>query len=84
MELLFFYQDGCAPCDEVKPRVEAFAERHGINLIRIDARRDVQGAVQHYGVRATPTAVLIGPDGVTLGRLFGRLINERTLEKLIS
>lgn len=84
MELLFFYRDGCAPCDEVKPRVEAFAERHGINLIRIDARRDVQGAVQHYGVRAAPTVVLVGPDGAMLGRLFGLLINERTLEKLIS
>lgn len=58
--LLVFVKSGCAPCEALLPSVAAWQRRSDALTVAVvgDDRLDA-----HYGIRATPSAVVIGADG---------------------
>ena len=69
--LLQFTTELCAPCAQLKPRLEQIA------LYRSDVEHVVVDAVEHLdlannlSVRSTPTTFIIGPDGEIRARIHG-------------
>ena len=69
--LLQFTTEMCAPCAQLKPRLEQIA------LYRSDVEHVVVDAVEHLdlannlSVRTTPTTFVIGPDGDIRARIHG-------------
>ena len=69
--LLQFTTELCAPCAQLKPRLEQIA------LYRSDVEHRVVDAVEHLdlannlSVRSTPTTFVIGPDGDIRARIHG-------------
>ena len=69
--LLQFTTELCAPCAQLKPRLEQIA------LYRSDVEHVVVDAVEHLdlannlSVRTTPTTFIIGPDGDIRARIHG-------------
>lgn len=77
---LDFYQESCAPCRVLEPRLEHVAQEYGdrIPIYRVDLERDMAVA-ERFGVMSIPT-VLIFRDGREVDRLDG-LITERDLRE---
>jgi thiol-disulfide isomerase/thioredoxin len=69
--LLQFTTELCAPCAQLKPRLEQIA------LYRSDVEHVVVDAVEHLdlannlSVRSTPTTFIIGPEGEIRARIHG-------------
>jgi thiol-disulfide isomerase/thioredoxin len=69
--LLQFTTELCAPCAQLKPRLEQIA------LYRSDVEHVVVDAVEHLdlannlSVRSTPTTFIIGPEGKIRARIHG-------------
>ena len=69
--LLQFTTELCAPCAQLKPRLEQIA------LFRSDVEHRVVDAVEHLdlannlSVRSTPTTFIIDPDGQIRARIHG-------------
>ena len=69
--LLQFTTELCAPCAQLKPRLEQIA------LYRSDVEHRVVDAVEHLDLannlsgRSTPTTFVIGPDGDIRARIHG-------------
>jgi thiol-disulfide isomerase/thioredoxin len=69
--LLQFTTELCAPCAQLKPRLEKIA------LFRSDVAHVVVDAVEHLdlannlSVRSTPTTFIVDPDGHILARIHG-------------
>lgn len=57
VQLYFFTNDGCAPCRQVEPAIEALA-RDGFPVMTIKVSEQPQWA-RHFRVTATPTVVLV-------------------------
>lgn len=80
--MLDFFQDACAPCQVLEPRLEDFARRHRgeltIHQIDIDENAETP---QRYGVMSIPTLLLFR-DGEQVARLDG-LIREEDLEQAL-
>lgn len=74
--LLDFYQETCAPCHALEPRLEAFARRHRgeLDAYRIDIDTNMETARQH-GVTSIPTVILLR-DGREAARLDGLIRAE--------
>jgi thiol-disulfide isomerase/thioredoxin len=62
--LLQFTTELCAPCAQLKPRLEKIA------LFRSDVAHVVVDAVEHLDL-ATPTTFIVDPDGHILARIHG-------------
>jgi thiol-disulfide isomerase/thioredoxin len=59
--LIDFYQVGCAPCQVMDGIVNELAREYGesAHIVKADIGR-VPGAVNAFGIRSTPTLVLLG------------------------
>ena len=59
--LIDFYQVGCAPCQVMDGIVNELAQEYGesAHVVKADVGR-VPGAIQAFGIRSTPTFVLLG------------------------
>lgn len=81
--MLDFFQDACAPCHVLEPRLEAFARKHRgeltIHQIDIDENAETP---QRFGVMSIPTLLLFR-DGEQVARLDG-LIREEDLEQALA
>ncbi len=77
--LFYFYSEQCAPCRTVAPLVDRMAERYG-NMVKVDVARHT-AAAWRFGVRATPTLVLVEGGRVIKVLLGG--VSERQLEVLL-
>lgn len=72
--LVWFHADWCHVCQQVKPEVvELGREFEGkVKFVRLDVDdRESQAAVRRYGVRATPTFVLLDTTGEVRGNVPG-------------
>lgn len=77
--LFYFYSEQCGPCRTLGPVIDGMAARYG-NVVKVDVVR--QPAVAHrFGVRATPTLVLV-QDGTVVKVMLG-VTSERQLEGLL-
>ncbi len=58
--LLDFYQAGCAPCQVMDGIMNELAREYGesAHIVKVDIHR-VPGAIETFGIRATPTIVLL-------------------------
>ena len=78
--LVDFWQQSCAPCRKLEPRLEAFARRHpDLAVVRVDVDADLALA-QQLDVLSIPT-VLVLRDGTETARLDG-LITDADLETI--
>lgn len=59
--LLDFFQIGCAPCQVMDGIMNELAREYGdsAHIVKVDVAK-VPGAAQTFGVRSTPTFVLLG------------------------
>ena len=59
--LIDFFQFGCAPCKVMDGIINELAEEYAdsAHVVKINVQR-VPGAVQTFGIRSTPTFVLLG------------------------
>lgn len=75
---LDFYQESCAPCRTLAPRLERLAREHAgqVSVYRVDLDRDMAVA-KRFGVTSLPT-VLFFDHGREVARLDG-LITDREL-----
>lgn len=81
--LLDFFQDACAPCHALEPRLEAFARcyRGELRVLQVDI--DENSETPHrFDVMSIPTLILFR-DGKELARLDG-LIREDDLERALA
>lgn len=75
-----FWQQSCAPCRKLEPRLEDFARRHPeLTVVRVDIDTELPLARQ-WDVLSIPT-VLVMRDGTETGRLDG-LITDGDLEAI--
>lgn len=65
--ILQFTTRYCAPCKAARPKLMAEASQADISYAQVDLeeRPDVMG---RYGIRTTPTIVVVGSEGEILGR----------------
>jgi thioredoxin-like negative regulator of GroEL len=71
IQLLDFTATYCQPCKALEPVLAALATEYGprLQVVEINTEDDPIKA-QQFGVRATPTLVLVR-DGVEVGRVVG-------------
>jgi thioredoxin 1 len=73
--LVDFWQQSCAPCRKLEPRLEAFAQRHPeLTVVRVDIDTDLPLA-QQLDVMSIPT-VLVLRDGKETARLDGLITDD--------
>ncbi|MBL3600131.1 MAG: thioredoxin family protein [gamma proteobacterium endosymbiont of Lamellibrachia anaximandri] len=77
--LVYFYSAHCGPCRQMTPIIDEMAKNHE-TVIKYDARQAPETAAA-YGIRATPTTVLV-EDNVITEVLLGAK-SQRQLEKLL-
>jgi thioredoxin 1 len=80
--LLDFWQESCAPCRALEPRLEALAQRRGEEFAgyRVDVDTDPDIPAE-FDVRSIPTLVLLR-DGREVTRLDG-LIRDNDLDQAL-
>ncbi len=71
IQLLDFTATYCPPCKALQPVLAALATEYGprLEIVEINTEEDPEKA-QQFGVRATPTLVLVR-DGIEVGRVVG-------------
>lgn len=81
--MLDFFQDACAPCHALEPRLETFARKHRgeLTVYQIDIDQNAE-TPQRFGVMSIPTLLLFR-DGEQVARLDG-LIREEDLEQALA
>jgi thioredoxin-like negative regulator of GroEL len=82
--LMYFEQDGCAPCKRWKPVAVAIAEEIGIPLELVDLNGD--NGMEHalaYNVKAAPTLIVVGAKGQRLGGMIGGMISLERVRLLL-
>ena len=62
--LVDFWQVGCSPCKVMDGIVDELADEYGdsAHVVKVDVTR-AHGAVQEFGIRSTPTFVLLTGQG---------------------
>ena len=62
--LVDFWQVGCGPCKVMDGIVDELADEYGesAHVVKVDVTR-AHGAVQEFGIRSTPTFVLLSGEG---------------------
>ena len=78
--LYYFFSPRCGACKNVTPVVDRLSQRHG-NVHKVDISLDTQQAAA-FGVRATPTLMLIDEGRIARVMLGGK--TERELDALLS
>lgn len=77
--LFYFYSAHCGPCRTLSPLIDRLAQRHG-NVVKVDVLQQ-PAAARQFGIRATPTLVLV-EDGKVVKVLLGA-VSEKQLEVLL-
>lgn len=77
--LFYFYSEHCGPCRTLAPLIDTMAVRHG-NVVKVDVARQ-PAAARQFGVRATPTLVLV--EAGTVAKVMLGAVSERQLEVLL-
>lgn len=77
--LFYFYSAHCGPCRTLAPLIDRMAERHG-NVVKVDVTQQ-PAAAQRFGIRATPTLVLV--EGGRVVKVMLGAVTERQLEVLL-
>jgi thioredoxin 1 len=52
-----FWAPWCKPCDAIEPLLEAIADEHRVDLVRVNVDEHV-GVASRYGVLSLPTVIL--------------------------
>lgn len=62
--LVDFWQVGCGPCKVMDGIVDELADEYGdtAHVVKVDVTK-AHGAVQEFGIRSTPTFVLLSGEG---------------------
>ena len=80
--LIEFYLPGCPPCKRLKPKIEKFAKKTGIQVVKVNLReKRFDKVADRFGVSETPT-VIIAKDGVEVARQQAPT-TQRELKKLV-
>lgn len=80
--LVEFSAPWCGPCQQMKPILNKFSEKHpDINVVVVDVQKEADLAMQ-FRVRSVPTLVVFR-NGVKTD-LHAGWADEKTLEKLVS
>jgi thioredoxin 1 len=58
VKLLRFHATWCGPCKRFEPVVNAFAEKHGIEIQHVDIEEEPEYAAE-YDIQSVPTTVLL-------------------------
>lgn len=77
--LFYFYSEHCGPCRALTPLIDRMAERYD-NVVKVDAMKN-PAAAQKFGIRATPTLILVEQGKVVKVMLGG--VSEKQLELLL-
>jgi len=77
--LFYFYSEHCGPCRTLGPLIDTMAQRHG-NVVKVDVMRQ-PAAARQFGVRATPTLVLVEAGRVV--KVWLGAVSEKQLEVLL-
>ncbi len=80
--ILFFYQEGCRACDEVKPVLKQGSEIWGdrVKISQVDINKKENNKIQQeYRIYSTPIVLVIAPNGVVV-RQFKKNITIERLE----
>ncbi len=77
--LFYFYSEHCGPCRTLAPLIDTMAERYG-NVVKVDVTQQ-PAAARQFGVRATPTLVLV--DGGKVVKVMLGAVSEKQLEVLL-
>jgi len=77
--LFYFHSPHCGPCRTMTPIIETMAVRYG-NVVKVDAMAQ-PGVAQRFGVRATPTLVLVD-EGKVVKVMLGT-VGEKQLDLLL-
>jgi thioredoxin-like negative regulator of GroEL len=79
--ILYFYKNGCGPCNEVKSAIEKFTLTNEITRINID---ETETIADKLNVMYTPSIIVIDEQSKKIDRYEGtkqvkKYINENTL-----
>jgi hypothetical protein len=79
--VIYFYKNGCGPCNEVKFAIEKFALTNEITRINID---ETETIADKLNVMYTPSIIVIDEQSKKIDRYEGtkqvkKYINENTL-----
>jgi thioredoxin 1 len=77
--LFYFYSAHCGPCRTLAPLIDTMAARYG-NVVKVDVTQQ-PAAARQFGVRATPTLVLV--EAGTVVKVMLGAVSERQLEVLL-
>ncbi len=77
--MFYFHSAHCGPCRTLTPVVDAMAARYG-NVVKVDAMQQ-PAVAQRFGVRATPTLVLV--DAGKVVKVMLGSVSEKQLELLL-
>ncbi len=82
MKLIKFSASWCGPCKQLE-NVMSIADLSAIEVQRVDVDED-RSLVEKYGIRAVPTLVLLGEDGVEVKRKSGAMATASELEEWVA
>ncbi|MEW6646438.1 MAG: thioredoxin family protein [Pseudomonadota bacterium] len=77
--LFYFYSEHCGPCRTLAPLIDSMAERHG-NVVKVDVMQQ-PAAARQFGIRATPTLVLV--EGGKVVKVLLGAVSAKQLEVLL-
>ena len=79
--ILYFYKNGCGPCDEIKPTIDKLSESNKIDRININERDTL---ADKLNVMFTPTLAIIDSETKSMIKYEGskkikQVINENLI-----
>ena len=79
--ILYFYKNGCGPCDEVKPLINKLTESKNIDFININERDTL---ADKLNIMYTPTIAVIDSETKSMVKYEGskkikQVINENII-----
>lgn len=78
--LLYFYNKNCGPCRHMTPIIDQLSREHA-SVNKIDVSQDPDTA-QKYGIRATPTTILV--KGHVIKEVLLGARSQKQLERLLA
>lgn len=79
--ILYFYKNGCHPCNEVKPDIDKLANIHNVDRININEQDTL---ADKLNIMYTPTVVIIDSETKSMVKYEGskeikRFLNENNI-----